>query len=187
MSEAVRVLGVDPGSHHTGWGLVQRNGSRLTHLASGTISTGRQEMAARLVCIAEALEDVIDEHRPHAVAIETIFHAKNARSALLLGHARGVAIVSAARRSVPVFEYTAGQIKRATAGHGRADKRQVQAMVRMILGHQGEMSLDASDALAAAICHSQLVSTPTARALQEALSKSRQPRPRRRQDGRRRA
>ncbi|MEE8410796.1 MAG: crossover junction endodeoxyribonuclease RuvC [Myxococcota bacterium] len=187
MTDAARVLGVDPGSHRTGWGLVQRDGSRLTYLASGTITAGREEMAMRLVFIAESLERVIDQHRPHALAIETVFHAKNARSALLLGHARGVAIVCAARRLVPVFEYTAGQIKCATAGHGRADKRQVQAMVRKILGHQGEMSLDASDALAAAICHSQTESTPTARALREALTEARTLRPRRRTGRRRRA
>ena len=91
----------------------------------------------------------------------------------MLGHARGVVLLCAARRDLPVFEYTAGQIKQATTGHGRADKEQVQTMVRMILGHQGDMSLDASDALAAAICHAQMSSTPTARALAEEVKKAR--------------
>ena len=163
--QSMVVLGIDPGSHRTGWGLVAREGSVLCHVDSGTIVAGDGNLAARLCRIADDLDVVLARRRPTAVAIETVFHAKNAQSALLLGHARGVALLCAARLQVPVFEYTAGQIKRATTGHGRADKQQVQSMVRMILDKRDAMSLDTSDALAAAICHAQTDSTPTARAL----------------------
>jgi crossover junction endodeoxyribonuclease RuvC len=178
--DSMVVLGVDPGSHRTGWGLVTRDGTALRHLASGTITAGDGDLATRLCRIAEALDTVFEEHQPGAVAVETVFHAKNAQSALLLGHARGVALLCAARKHVPVFEYTAGQIKRATTGHGRADKQQVQSMVRMILGKRDAMSLDTSDALAAAICHAQTESTPTARALREAAQTAHEARRRRR-------
>ena len=165
----MKVLGVDPGSHRTGWGVVVTAGSKLTHLASGTIETEHGELAGRLKQIANDLDDVLKEHAPDAVAVESIFHAKNARSALLLGHARGVALLCAARYGAPVYEYTAGQIKQSMTGFGRAGKEQVADMVRFILGHRGQMSLDTSDALAAAICHAQCESTPTAKALDTAM------------------
>lgn len=164
----MEVLGVDPGSHHTGWGLVRSEGSTLRHVASGTLAAEGADLAERLRCIADGLEHVMARFQPDAAAIEAVFHAKNSRSALLLGHARGVALLCAARRGVPVFEYTAGQIKQAVTGRGRAAKNQVQEMVRLLLGHQEPMSLDTSDALAAGICHAQLHLTPTARWLQQA-------------------
>ncbi len=162
------VLGIDPGSHRTGWGVVWCEGSVLRHLASGILSGEGDTLSARLCAIADALDVLLARHQPEAVAVETIFHAKNSQSALLLGHARGVALLSAARAGAQVFEYTAGQIKQATVGRGRADKEQVRTMVRAILGLQGPLGLDASDALAAAICHAQLYATPTAMWLQEA-------------------
>ncbi|MBI5509328.1 MAG: crossover junction endodeoxyribonuclease RuvC [Deltaproteobacteria bacterium] len=165
----MKILGVDPGSHRTGWGLVLANGSKLTHLASGTITTGDGQLATRLKRIADELDQTFVSQAPAAVAVETIFHAKNARSALLLGHARGVALLCAARHGAPIFEYTAGQIKQAMTGFGRADKHQVQEMVRLILGHDERMSLDASDALAAAICHAQCEASPTAKALDQLM------------------
>jgi crossover junction endodeoxyribonuclease RuvC len=174
----MKVLGVDPGSHRTGWGLVLTSGSKLSHLGSGTIEASAGELAGRLKQIADDLDDVLKEHAPDAVAVETVFHAKNARSALLLGHARGVALLCAARYGAPIYEYTAGQIKQSMTGFGRAGKEQVQDMVRFILGHRGQMSLDASDALAAAICHAQCESTPTAKALDAVMREaSRAPNP----------
>jgi crossover junction endodeoxyribonuclease RuvC len=163
------VLGIDPGSHRTGWGVVDSGGSRLCHVASGAIEVEGDTLSERLYGIGHALEQVIAEHRPEAVSVETIFHARNAKSALMLGHARGVALLCAARRRLPVFEYTAGQIKQAATGRGRADKQQVQSMVRVVLGCRQEMSLDTSDALAAAICHVHVMTSPAAQ-LQRGLA-----------------
>ena len=185
MTASTKVLGIDPGSHYTGWGMVVCRGNSLKHVASGTIRGGKGELATRLRMIADELDRVLTEHQPQAVAVESIFHARNAKSALQLGHARGVALLCAARCEVPVFEYTAGQIKQATTGRGRADKRQVQEMVRIVLGHRGEMGLDASDALAAAICHIHTDGSPTARLLKtltkQATKRSRRKSPSRRQ------
>jgi len=152
----MRVLGVDPGSHRTGWGVVSVRGSRLSHIASGTIQAGGGELASRLRVIAEGLEAVLSDHRPDVVSVERIFHAKNADSALKLGHARGVVLLCIARADAPLFEYSAAEIKQATVGHGGADKMQVQRMVSMVLGYQGDLGLDQSDALAAAICHAHM-------------------------------
>ncbi|MEK7706122.1 MAG: crossover junction endodeoxyribonuclease RuvC [Myxococcota bacterium] len=156
----MRVLGIDPGSHRTGWGVIEANGSRVEHIASGTIEARGETLGARLRAIADGLDDVMAHHRPMAVAVETIFHAKNSRSALQLGHARGVALLCAARFGASIHEYTAGQIKQATTGRGRADKEQVQKMVQLILGLRDELGLDTSDALAAAICHSEMGAHP---------------------------
>jgi crossover junction endodeoxyribonuclease RuvC len=165
----ITVLGIDPGSHKTGWGVVVGDGSRLTHVASGIIVGGAGELPARLCAIADGLEDLLRRHTPNAVSVETIFHAKNSQSAIALGQARGVALLVAARAGAQVFEYTAGQIKQATTGRGRADKEQVAQMVSVILGVRDFAALDASDALAAAICHAQMHATPTAAFLREAM------------------
>ena len=161
----MRILGIDPGSHRTGWGVITAAGTRLAHVAAGPRAGGGGPLPERLFAIATGLEEVLRAHSPEAMAVETIFHARNAQSALRLGHARGVALLCAARVGVPVFEYTAGQIKQATTGRGRADKAQVQQLVRIILGCTEELGLDASDALAAAICHAQLMTSPAARLL----------------------
>jgi crossover junction endodeoxyribonuclease RuvC len=161
----VRVLGVDPGSHRTGWGVVVSEGSRLVHVASGAIEVNGGTLPQRLRGIGDGLDRVIGEHAPEAVSVESVFHARNAKSALMLGHARGVVLLCAARCELPVFEYTAGQIKQATTGRGRADKQQVQSMVQITLGYRQEMSLDTSDALAAAICHAHMETSPTAQLL----------------------
>lgn len=168
------VLGLDPGSHRTGWGVVQVTGSRLTHIASGVVFGENGELAERLCVLADGLDAVLGKHRPEVLAIESIFHAKNAQSALVLGHARGIAMLCAVRAGLRVFEYTAGQIKQATTGRGRAEKEQVQAMVRMILGIGPtiELILDQSDALAAAICHAQLHATATGGKWQAAIAES---------------
>lgn len=151
----MRVLGIDPGSHRTGWGVVEAAGSRLLYEASGVLTgpRGDVELADRLCGIADGLEALLDELRPDAVAVETLFAAKNFQSALTLGHARGVALLCVARRGVPLFEYAPAVVKRATTGSGRAPKDQVQRMVQLLLGRPESLALDASDALAVAICH----------------------------------
>ena len=164
------VLGIDPGSHRTGWGIITCSGSKYQHIDSGVVLGGDGGLAERLLRLADGLDAVLARHKPTALSIENIFHAKNAQSALALGHARGVAVLCAVRAGLSVAEYTPGQIKQATTGRGRAEKEQVQDMVRIILGlpRDKTMILDQSDALAAAICHAQSSSTPTLRALQDA-------------------
>ncbi len=174
----MKVLGIDPGSHRTGWGVVASDGGRLVHVASGVVHGRGETTTERLRAIADGLDEVLRAHAPDAVAVETVFHADNAQSALVLGQARGVALLCASRAGAEVFEYTAGQIKQAATGRGRADKEQVQAMVRLILGLGGAMALDTSDALAAAICHAQTRLTPQA-AFLASVEASRRPRARR--------
>jgi crossover junction endodeoxyribonuclease RuvC len=158
----MRALGIDPGSLKTGYGIVEeRRGGGFFHIDNGIVAFEEsRELAARLVVIGEGLRRVIQEYKPEVVAIESLFFAKNVQSALKLAHARGVAMFVAAEAGLPVFEYTAGQIKQATVGHGRAEKNQVQQMVRIILGLPEVAQEDASDALAAAICHLQFRTAP---------------------------
>lgn len=168
------VLGVDPGSHRTGWGVVEVSGNRLRHVASGVVHGRDEELPGRLANLADGLDAMLARHRPQVLAIENIFHAKNSQSALQLGHARGVAVLCAVRAGLSVFEYTPGQIKQATTGRGRAEKEQVQAMVRIILGlgSETDLVLDQSDALAAAICHAQLHGTTAAGKWQAQISEA---------------
>jgi crossover junction endodeoxyribonuclease RuvC len=158
----VRTLGIDPGSLKTGYGIIEeRRGGGFLHIDNGIVAfESSRDLGARLVVIGEGLRRVIQEYRPEAVSIEALFYAKNVQSAMKLAHARGVAMFVAAEAGLPVFEYTAGQIKQATVGHGRAEKHQVQEMVRVILGLPEIAQEDASDALAAAICHAQFRSMP---------------------------
>lgn len=169
------VVGIDPGSHRTGWGIVACEGSRFVHVDSGVVFGGDGVLAERLLRLADGLDAVMTRHKPTALSIENIFHAKNAQSALALGHARGVAVLCAVRAGCAVAEYTPGQIKQATTGRGRAEKEQVQEMVRIILGlpRETSMILDQSDALAAAICHGQLHATATMTRWQEAEAAAR--------------
>jgi crossover junction endodeoxyribonuclease RuvC len=151
---ALRVLGIDPGSSVTGFGVVERRGSRVVHVAHGTLRTQRgAALADRLAAIQTGLSAAIAEHRPQVVVVERIFAGRSARSALVLGHARGVALVTAALAGLSVLEYTAPEIKLAVVGTGAAEKRQVQAMVSRLLGLAAAPALDAADALAAALCH----------------------------------
>lgn len=151
---ARRVLGIDPGSAVTGWGVVEATGTSLVHLAHGTVITaGTQGQAARLERIYRGLEEVIDSYNPDGVCVERVFFARNAQSALKLGQARGVAILAAARRSLAVHEYAAVEIKAAVVGYGHATKHQVQMMIASLLRLRGKLPADAADALAAAICH----------------------------------
>jgi crossover junction endodeoxyribonuclease RuvC len=151
----VKVFGIDPGSERTGYGCVESDGSRHRLIACGAISTARADgFPHKLLAIYTELSALIRSHQPECVAIENLFHAVNVRSALKLGHARGVAMLAAIEAGVPVAEYTPAEIKRAVVGYGRAEKPQVQHMIRLILGLSAPPSPhDAADALAVAICH----------------------------------
>jgi crossover junction endodeoxyribonuclease RuvC len=149
----MRILGIDPGLRVTGFGVVDKNGSRITYVTSGRIRTPDGDLAPRLKAILDGLAEVIAEQRPVQVAIEKVFVNVNPSSTLLLGQARGTAICAAVMHGLPVAEYTALQVKQAVVGNGHAQKRQVQDMVRRLLKLAGEPSTDAADALACAICH----------------------------------
>jgi len=149
----MRILGIDPGSRVTGFGIVEVNGGVLKYIDSGCIRTAQGSMPTRLKTIYDAIDRVIDSYAPQAVAIEKVFMARNADSALVLGHARGSAICAVTKHELPVIEYSALQVKQAVVGHGRAAKVQVQHMVRALLGLTVTPPVDAADALACAICH----------------------------------
>lgn len=148
-----RVLGIDPGSRITGFGVIESDGVRSRHLHSGCIRTVSGEFPARLGEIFTGIRDVLLEWQPQEVAIEQVFVSRNASSALKLGQARGAAISAIVTQGLPVFEYTPASVKQGLVGNGRAEKEQVQHMVRVILSMQASMSLDESDALAIALCH----------------------------------
>ncbi len=150
----MRVLGIDPGSRITGYGIAEKVGNRLIHIDNGAIFTDKAgDFPRRLKCIYEGLASVIATYAPDAVAIEQVFLANNAQSALKLGQARGAAIVAGVNAWLPVFEYTAMQVKQSVVGHGHASKEQVQQMVKILLNLPEIAQADASDALAVAICH----------------------------------
>lgn len=148
------ILGIDPGSRHTGWGLLQRDNHQYRYLASGHLNLkASAPLSTRLVTLAEKLEALLAEYHPQACALEQIFTARNARSALVLGHARGVILCSVTRGGIPVHEYSPTQVKQAVVGAGRASKDQVQKMVGVLLGHQARFQEDEADALAVALTH----------------------------------
>jgi crossover junction endodeoxyribonuclease RuvC len=151
----MKVLGIDPGTVTSGYGVVEGAGGKLGFIAAGGITTSaKMSFPERLKRIYDGLDGVLEEHRPDAVALESVFFAKNVQSALKLGHARGVAVLAAVNRGIPVFEYTALQIKQSVVGYGGAEKTQVQKMVKALLNlKELPKPHDASDALAAAICH----------------------------------
>jgi crossover junction endodeoxyribonuclease RuvC len=151
----MRVLGVDPGTLTTGYGVVAEEDHRIFHVASGGISpSAKQPFPKRLKKIYDELEKIIEKHRPHIVVIEDIFVAKNVKSALKLGHARGVAVLAALNAGLPVVEYAPLEVKQAVVGNGKAEKTQVQYMVKTLLNlPKVPHPADAADALAAAICH----------------------------------
>lgn len=148
-----RILGIDPGSRITGYGVVDMARGRAAHVADGCIRTPEGDMAGRLRVIFEEVQTIIERYEPAEMAIEKVFVNRNVDSALKLGQARGVAIVAAASRGLPVFEFSPTQIKQAIVGRGGADKVQIQHMVRMLLNLEERAQSDAADALAAAICH----------------------------------
>ena len=151
----MKILGVDPGSRATGWGLVETDGWDLTYLAHGVVKTGAKlSLPDRLRLIADGLDAVISENRPEDMAVEQVFSSKNARSALILGHARGVALLSASRAGLSFHEYSPMQVKSSVTGYGRAEKEQVQrAVATQLCLRELPTPLDASDALAVALCH----------------------------------
>lgn len=147
------ILGIDPGSRVTGYGIIQSNGMKHAYLASGTIRTQAHTFIDRLPQIFQGIQKIVHDFRPEEAAIEQVFMSQNASSALKLGQARGAAIVAMMNEGIPVAEYSARAVKQAVVGYGAAEKAQVQHMIKLILGLTGTLAADASDALAIAICH----------------------------------
>jgi crossover junction endodeoxyribonuclease RuvC len=148
------ILGIDPGSRFTGWAVIGQEGRRIYVVESGTIRLpARGELSVRLAQLQIGLETMLDRLLPQTVAVEDIFTARNARSALHLGHARGVALAAAGRRGLPVFAYPPATVKQAVCGHGRAEKSQIQRMVQVLLSLSRAVEVDEADAMAVAICH----------------------------------
>jgi crossover junction endodeoxyribonuclease RuvC len=148
------ILGVDPGLNRCGWGFIVSEGARLSHVAHGVIKPPpQQQLASRLHDIFEGLRAVIAAHAPQEAAVEETFVNSNARAALALGQARGVAMAAAASVGLAVAEYSPATIKKAVVGTGGADKSQIAFMVRRLLPTAGDVSADAADALAVAVCH----------------------------------
>lgn len=147
------ILGIDPGSRVTGYGVIRQNGRKLEYLGSGAIRTSVEDLPTRLKRIYAGVSEIITQFQPQMFAIEQVFMAKNPDSALKLGQARGVAIVAAMNQDLPVFEYAARLVKQTVVGSGAADKTQVQHMVTRILNLSAQPQADAADALAIAITH----------------------------------
>jgi crossover junction endodeoxyribonuclease RuvC len=153
MDGMIRILGVDPGLRLTGWGVISMDGPRLAWIAHGVVAPDPEaDMAERLAMLAEGLRAVIHDHEPHEAAVEETFVNINPRSTLLLGQARGVALATLAAARLKVAEFAARKVKQSIVGSGAADKAQVAFMVRRLLPKAGEVSADAADALAVAIC-----------------------------------
>jgi crossover junction endodeoxyribonuclease RuvC len=149
-----RILGIDPGSLVTGWGIVESVENSLSHVACGTIATAAaQAQGARLSRIYRGIQQIIVRYHPDGVSLEKVFFARNPQSALKLGQARGVALLAAAENQLDVYEYSSNEIKSAVVGYGHATKEQVQKMVASLLQVSEKMAADAADALAAAVCH----------------------------------
>ena len=149
------ILGIDPGSRITGYGVIQHVQGKFAYLGSGCIRTSGESLPEKLKQIHAGVSEIIIQFQPDMFAIEEVFMGKNAASALKLGQARGAAIVAAVNRDLTVGEYTARQIKQAVVGTGAADKEQVQQMVKNLLKLPGTPQADAADALAVALCHAQ--------------------------------
>lgn len=160
MTGPIRVLGLDPGLARMGWGVIAISGSRLTHIAHGVIATRTADgLGLRLLALHRALEDVIAEHKPRAIAVEQAFVAKDPSAALKIGHARAVALLAGAQAGLEIAEYATNHIKKSVVGVGHAQKEQVQAMVRRLLPTCTVEQADAADALACAIAHAHLSGT----------------------------
>jgi crossover junction endodeoxyribonuclease RuvC len=149
------VLGIDPGTLHMGWGVVERRGTRLSHVAHGVISPPSRPLAERLVFIEAELARVVAAHAPEAAAVEALFFHKDAQAAAKLGHARGVALLVCARAGLGVHEYAPARVKRTVTGRGAAEKAQVVQMIRALLTLSALPAADAADALAVAVTHLQ--------------------------------
>ncbi len=157
----MRILGIDPGSRRTGFGIIDMQDGRTAWVGSGYIRLQGDDLAMRLCSLVESLQEILEIHRPETLAIEQVFMYRNADSALKLGQARGAAIGIIASRGLPVSEYTATQIKKAIVGKGNARKDQVQHMVTAMLNLSATPQEDAADALAVALCHAHTARTLT--------------------------
>ncbi len=153
MSGVVRVLGIDPGSRITGWGVIDVTGSSIVHVASGEIRTDGSDFPARLEQIFDRIGDIVGQYGPEEVAIERVFMHRNADSALKLGQARAAALCATFAAKAGIHEYAAREVKLAVVGSGAAAKPQVQHMVGALLAIRGTIQADIADALAVAICH----------------------------------
>jgi crossover junction endodeoxyribonuclease RuvC len=170
----VIVFGIDPGSHRTGWGVVSSTGNKLAAVDAGVIQVPSElPLWERVEPIFRALNALLAEHRPEVVFVESVFHHRSAQSALILGHARGVALLAARLASCSVRELAPAEIKKAVTGNGRAEKAQVQSMVKVLLGLGDErLPVDASDALAIAIAGSQRAASPLAELIEASKKRS---------------
>jgi crossover junction endodeoxyribonuclease RuvC len=149
-----RTIGIDPGSQITGFGVLEKKGTRINHIHSGFVRlTPAPSLSLRLKHLHQTLQKVIEDYSPADLAVEKVFFAKNVQSALTLGHVRVVVLLTAVELGLEIFEYSPLEIKQAVTGYGRADKKQVQAMVKVLLGIPSVQNQDVSDALAAGICH----------------------------------
>ena len=156
MENPTRIMGIDPGLRHTGWGVIESNGTELSFVASGTVNPSvKSEMAERLRQIHEALIEVFESHKPQETAIEEAFFNKFAGATIKLGQARSAAMLVPALAGVPVAEYAPNQIKKTVVGTGHCQKEQIRMMVKVLLPKAEINSNDAADALAIAICHAQ--------------------------------
>lgn len=157
----MRIFGIDPGSVRTGYGCVETDGTRHRLVTCGALSLPGESLPNRLRAIHDGLLAALRAAKPECVAIESLFYARNVKSALVLGHARGVAVLAAVEAGVPVIEYSPAEIKVAVTGHGRAEKPQMQRMVKLLLGLDAVPTPhDAADALAIAICHAHSAGRP---------------------------
>lgn len=155
----IRILGIDPGSRLTGYGVIEMRGDRAISISHGCIRVGEGELAQRLKQIYLGIQQLIEEFKPEEAAIESVFVHRNVDSALKLGQARGSAITAISINNLPVFEYSPAVIKKSVAGRGNAAKPQVQHMVNAILGLHKTLQSDAADALAVALCHGHVRNT----------------------------
>lgn len=156
MGDAIRIIGIDPGLRRMGWGVIAVDGSRLSHLADGVVTSDESEsLARRLLALRDALERVVAHWSPDEAAVEETFVNKDARATLKLGHARAIALLVPASAGISVAEYAPNMVKKTVVGVGHAEKQQIRRMVEVLLPRAAPQSADAADALAIAICHAQ--------------------------------
>jgi crossover junction endodeoxyribonuclease RuvC len=154
MGHLIRILGIDPGLRRTGWGLIESEGNRLVHVASGSVETAeRDELGVRLLAIHDGLVAVIERYQPHEAAVEATFVNANAAATLKLGQARGIAMLVPAKAGLAVAEYAPNVVKKTVVGAGHSEKAQIRMMIGVLLPKASPPSEDAADALAIAICH----------------------------------
>jgi len=170
------ILGIDPGSRTTGFGVIENQANRLRYIDSGNIRVSGDSLPQRLGCIFNEIENVIQVHRPQQMSIENVFMARNPDSALKLGQARGAAICAAYRAGLEIAEYAPREIKQAIVGSGAANKEQVQHMVKRLLGIRRQLKADEADGLAIAICHAQFYATHQKTGIDAGLLKRRRSR-----------